>query len=55
MSERYQGGYITASVINPNGQMDAVATGVWSLMEQFYFNVDGKIEYVEQWIRDKKE
>jgi len=24
-------------------------------MEQFYFNVDGKIEYVEQWIRDKKE
>jgi len=38
MSERYQGGYITASVINPNGQMDAVATGVWSLMEQFYFH-----------------
>lgn len=30
---------------------------VWDkeLMEQFYFNVDGKIEYVEQWIRDKKE
>jgi hypothetical protein len=38
MSERYQGGYITASVINPNGQMDAVATGVWSLMEQFTFH-----------------
>ena len=30
---------------------------VWDkeLMEQFYFNADGKIEYVEQWVRDKKE
>ena len=30
---------------------------VWDkeLMEQFYFNQDGKIEYVEQWVRDKKE
>lgn len=29
---------------------------VWDkeLMEQFYFNLDGKIEYVEQWVRDKK-
>jgi hypothetical protein len=29
---------------------------VWEkeLVEQFYFNIDGKISYVEQWIRDKK-
>ena len=28
---------------------------VWEkeMVEQFYFNLDGKIQYVEQWVRDK--
>jgi len=40
MSERYQGGYITATVVNPDGIIadNATATGVWALMEQFVFN-----------------
>jgi hypothetical protein len=28
---------------------------IWEkeMVEQFYFNLDGKIQYVEQWVRDK--
>jgi hypothetical protein len=28
---------------------------VWEkeMVEQFYFNLEGKIQYVEQWVRDK--
>ena len=40
MSERYQGGYITATVVNPDGFIadSATATGVWTLQEQFTFH-----------------
>tara|TARA_R110002074_G_scaffold313394_1_gene483978 strand:+ start:189 stop:1232 length:1044 start_codon:yes stop_codon:yes gene_type:complete len=40
MSERYQGGFITATVVNPDGEIadSATATGVWTLPEQFVFN-----------------
>jgi len=43
MSERYQGGFITATVVNPDGEIadSATATGVWTLPEQFTFNKAG--------------
>ena len=43
MSERYQGGYITATVVNPDGPIadSATATGVWTLVEQFTFHKAG--------------
>ena len=43
MSERYQGGYITATVVNPDGPIadSATATGVWTLPEQFTFHKAG--------------
>ena len=43
MSERYQGGFITATVVNPDGnvQDSSTATGVWTLVEQFTFHKAG--------------
>jgi len=43
MSERYQGGFITATVVNPDGPIadSATATGVWTLPEQFTFHKAG--------------